>query len=431
MSLPSNVIAEQTVISAILQYPEIAPEVADSVEVEDFYGLKNRIVFGAVKALVEKKDPIDAVTISDLVDHELPEIGSYLSSIMEVASTSEIQHHIRVIQEHSALRDAIVLCNRSIESLSKANGNVSDLIDELQTKFLRLGVRGSKQQFDTMHTHMSQTIDRYKALREGKQFGIHTGFFLLDQATGGIRGSKFVIIAGRPGMGKSSLAMNIVDHCGKEDVPCGVFSLEMDKEEWNDRHITLKTGISTSRLNRDGGPDVRDWQSILSAASVISKYPVMLDDEGGLTVPELKRRARIMAKNGARIIFIDQLSKVRGRGKDRFEKAANVVNELSTLPKDLRIPIVLLAQINREAEKLGGQNVSRWSHKPKIAMLKDTGTLEEDADIVLLVYRPFVYTKAVEDDGFVNVELAKHRGGPTLDVELRWDGRRMSFTNPE
>ena len=430
-TLPHNLEAEKTVISAILQYPEIVPELVDMIEPGDFYNPKHRIIFQGVCDLVSRKEPVDLATIADTVDVQFPAVGSYLSEIADKAPTSQVQNHVRLVLEHSALRQAISLCNKSLSDLYNCNGNASDVIDEIQTKFLQLGVRGTKQQYETMRELMHQTIDRYRSLREGKERGIKTGFFLLDQATGGFRGSQFIVIAGRPGMGKSSLALNMADYCGQCAIPCGIFSLEMDKEEWNDRHITLKTGISTSRLNKDGGADARDWQSIMNAASVIAKYPIMLDDNGGLTVAEIKRRARLMVKNGARIIFIDQLSKIRGRGKDRFEKAANVVNELSTFPKEVRIPIVLLAQINREAEKRGGQGVTRWSHKPTVSMLKDTGTLEEDADIVLLVYRPYVYTKAREDDGFANVEIAKHRGGPTLDIELKWDGRRMAFSNPD
>jgi len=429
--LPHNLEAEKTVISAILQYPEIVPELVDMIEPGDFYNPKHRIIFQGVCDLVSRKEPVDLATIADTVDVQFPAVGSYLSEIADKAPTSQVQNHVRLVLEHSALRQAISLCNKSLSDLYNCAGNASDVIDEIQTKFLQLGVRGTKQQYETMRELMHQTIDRYRSLREGKERGIKTGFFLLDQATGGFRGSQFIVIAGRPGMGKSSLALNMADYCGQCAIPCGIFSLEMDKEEWNDRHITLKTGISTSRLNKDGGADARDWQSIMNAASVIAKYPIMLDDNGGLTVAEIKRRARLMVKNGARIIFIDQLSKIRGRGKDRFEKAANVVNELSTFPKEVRIPIVLLAQINREAEKRGGQGVTRWSHKPTVSMLKDTGTLEEDADIVLLVYRPYVYTKAREDDGFANVEIAKHRGGPTLDIELKWDGRRMAFSNPD
>lgn len=430
-TLPHNLEAEKTVISAILQYPEIVPELVDMIEPGDFYNPKHRIIFQGVCDLVSRKEPVDFATIADTVDIKLPSVGSYLSEIADKAPTSQVQNHVRLVLEHSALRQAISLCQKSMSELYGCAGNASDVIDEIQTKFLQLGVRGTKQQYETMRELMHQTIDRYRSLREGKERGIKTGFFLLDQATGGFRGSQFIVIAGRPGMGKSSLALNMADYCGQCAIPCGIFSLEMDKEEWNDRHITLKTGISTSRLNKDGGADARDWQSIMNAASVIAKYPIMLDDNGGLTVAEIKRRARLMVKNGARIIFIDQLSKIRGRGKDRFEKAANVVNELSTFPKEVRIPIVLLAQINREAEKRGGQGVTRWTHKPTVSMLKDTGTLEEDADIVLLVYRPYVYTKAREDDGFANVEIAKHRGGPTLDIELKWDGRRMAFSNPD
>lgn len=429
--LPHNLEAEKMVISAILQYPEIVPELVDMIEPVDFYNPKHGIIFQGVRDLVTRKEPVDLATIADTVDVQFPAVGSYLSEIAEKAPTSQVQNHVRLVLEHSALRQAISLCQKSMSDLYNCNGNASDVIDEIQTKFLQLGVRGTKQQYETMQELMHQTIDRYKSLREGKERGIKTGFFLLDQATGGFRGSQFIVIAGRPGMGKSSLVLNMADYCGQCAIPCGIFSLEMDKEEWNDRHITLKTGISTSRLNKDGGADASDWQSIMNAASVIAEYPIMLDDNGGLTVAEIKRRARLMVKNGARIIFIDQLSKIRGRGKDRFEKAANVVNELSTFPKEVRIPIVLLAQINREAEKRGGQDVTRWTHKPTVSMLKDTGTLEEDADIVLLVYRPYVYTKAREDDGFANVEIAKHRGGPTLDIELKWDGRRMAFSNPD
>lgn len=429
--LPHNLEAEKMVISAILQYPEIVPELVDMIEPVDFYNPKHGIIFQGVRDLVTRKEPVDLATIADTVDVQFPAVGSYLSEIAEKAPTSQVQNHVRLVLEHSALRQAISLCQKSMSDLYNCNGNASDVIDEIQTKFLQLGVRGTKQQYETMRELMHQTIDRYKSLREGKELGIKTGFFLLDQATGGFRGSQFIVIAGRPGMGKSSLVLNMADYCGQCAIPCGIFSLEMDKEEWNDRHITLKTGISTSRLNKDGGADASDWQSIMNAASVIAEYPIMLDDNGGLTVAEIKRRARLMVKNGARIIFIDQLSKIRGRGKDRFEKAANVVNELSTFPKEVRIPIVLLAQINREAEKRGGQDVTRWTHKPTVSMLKDTGTLEEDADIVLLVYRPYVYTKAREDDGFANVEIAKHRGGPTLDIELKWDGRRMAFSNPD
>lgn len=429
--LPHNLEAEKMVISAILQYPEIVPELVDMIEPVDFYNPKHGIIFQGVRDLVTRKEPVDLATIADTVDVQFPAVGSYLSEIAEKAPTSQVQNHVRLVLEHSALRQAISLCQKSMSDLYNCNGNASDVIDEIQTKFLQLGVRGTKQQYETMRELMHQTIDRYKSLREGKERGIKTGFFLLDQATGGFRGSQFIVIAGRPGMGKSSLVLNMADYCGQCAIPCGIFSLEMDKEEWNDRHITLKTGISTSRLNKDGGADASDWQSIMNAASVIAEYPIMLDDNGGLTVAEIKRRARLMVKNGARIIFIDQLSKIRGRGKDRFEKAANVVNELSTFPKEVRIPIVLLAQINREAEKRGGQDVTRWTHKPTVSMLKDTGTLEEDADIVLLVYRPYVYTKAREDDGFANVEIAKHRGGPTLDIELKWDGRRMAFSNPD
>ena len=374
---------------------------------------------------------MDAATVADKLDNKIPNIGLYLSTVMDYAITSEIQSHIQLVLEHSALRQAIQLSVKYQNILAECTSNVVDTLDEMQTQFLQLGVRGQKQQFANMNQLMSESITRYQELQRGKERGVGSGFRILDQATGGFTGSQFIVLAGRPGQGKTTIAMNILNYLGEYDIKCGISSMEMDAAELNDRQISQFTGINATRLRKKGGLGKDDWQRVLQAAARISEWPIIIDDEGGLTVAEIKRRARLMVKDGARLIIIDQLSKIRSKGKDRFEKAANAVNELSQLPKELRTPVILIAQINREAEKNKGKNVERMTNKPAKWMLKDTGTLEEDADIVLLIYRPFEYTKDPADENFANLELAKHRGGPTCDIPLRWDGKRFQFKDED
>ncbi len=431
INLPNNQEAEKFIISALIQYQDRQEEILDSLQPEDFYNLKNRAIYKAIQDLYRSKEIIDLATISDKVDIEIPSIGTYLSTIAETAHTSECQTQIRMLLEHSALREAIMLCSKSQEILQKCNGNAVDVIDELQGKFLRLGVKGTRKEFYTMKELMHESMSRYAENQKGTGKGIRTGFFLLDQATGGLKGSKFIVLAGRPGQGKTTIAMNMLNHIAENGITCGFFSLEMDREEINDRQISQRSGVNSVRLNKECGMNQEDWVRVTQAANEISEWPIIIDDEGGLTVSEIKRRSRIMVKQGAQIIFIDQLSKISGRGKDRFEKAANIVNELSLLPKELRIPIVLLAQINRESDRNKGKTIERWTHKPAIWMLKDTGTLEEDADIIMLIYRPFEYTKDEEDRNFANLEIAKHRGGPCVDIPLLWDGKRFKFTDRE
>jgi len=430
INVPHNLEAEKIVLSVVLMFPERAPEIVDSLAPADFFDPRHQEIFKAVSEVVQHKEPIDLATISDRLNPSHGGIIPYLSSIADNAPHSECAHHIRTILEDSALRTGIDLCDKARVKLSNANGNATDVIDEVQSDILGLTIRGTKEQFVTAYQGMLDTMDRYRQAREGKDIGVKTGYFLMDQATGGLRGSKFIVIAGRPGQGKTSLAINLIRNMCKEGYKCGLFSLEMDKEQIEDRMISLVTGINSLKLTQDGGPSADMWPAISHAAEEISKWPLLIDDEGGLTISEIKRRARLMRKDGVEIIFIDQLSKIRARGKDRFEQKANAVTELSPLAKELRIPIVLLAQINREAEKRGGGAPDRNTNKPRTWMLKDTGALEEDADIILLVYRPSEYTHAVEDEGFANIEIAKHRGGPCIDIELEWDGKRMQFKDP-
>lgn len=431
INLPHNQEAERFVLSALLQYQDKQSEILDCLTAEDFHSQKNRVIFQAIHDLHRDKEIIDLVTVSDKTDIQIPNVGTYLSEIADVAYTSECQPQIRILLEHSALRESLVLCHKAQEELQGCNGNVVDVIDDLQSRFLRLGVRGTKHEFYNMIQLMDESLQRYKENMEGHSKGIRTGFFLLDQATGGLRGSKFIVLAGRPGQGKTTMALNMMNYMASNDVPVAFFSLEMDRDEINDRQVSQVSGINSTRLSKECGLNQVDWVKATEAMGKISQWPMLIDDDGGLTVAEIKRRSRLMVKQGARIIFIDQLSKIQGKGRDRFERVANAVNELSLLPKELRIPVVLLAQINRESDRNKGKAIERWTHKPSVWMLKDTGALEEDADIILLIYRPFEYTKEAEDECFGNLEIAKHRGGPCIDVPLQWDGKRFTFKDKE
>jgi replicative DNA helicase len=252
----------------------------------------------------------------------------------------------------------------------------------------------------------------------GHEPGIKTGFRSIDSLTGGFWGALFIIIAARPGIGKTAFMLNMAKNMASCGHRVGIFSIEMDKESLIDRQIASLSGINSIRL-RTGRIGTEDWKAINQAAEKIYNLPIVIDDTGGLTIQELKRRARLMAKKGAEIIFIDQLSKIRGgTGQSDWEKRSCVVNELAEFKKELRIPIVLLAQINRKAED---------TRKPSLNHLKSTGSLEEDCDLCLIGHRDFPYTRKPEDETKANWELAKNRNGATTDIPMQWDGKTTTF----
>ena len=419
---PHNLEIEQSILAGCILYPDMREEAISQNIGNGFYRTAHRDIFAAISDMVKSGLPVDLVSLADhMRTHGLLEKSGgavYLARLTdENPIPSSIPHYCDQLKKYSTLRRIINLCQKtSQECFNATTINSDDVIDRFQSLSLELDDE-IKADFITKAELTQESVDRYSALRSGKSIkAVRTGFETMDRMTGGgFRGPKLVIIAARPGVGKTSLMCNLIQNQARRGVCVGVFELEMPACDLDDRWISSGTGINSMKLSTEPGPDSDDWKRIMDAADVQSAWNVMIDDTGGLTIQELRRRARKMRKAGAEIIYIDQLSKIGGnRNMSAFERNTLHVEEIGFLKKEIGIPIVLLAQLNRDLEK-------RNNKKPILSDLKNTGQLEEEGDIVLLGYRHD------EDQSLAEWEIAKNRQGSTFNIPMRFDAKLTKF----
>lgn len=426
---PQAIDAEQSIISGILVDSKTLLDVIDIILPEDFYRSAHQTIFSGIIRLHSKKEPIDIITITNFLRESgcLEEIGgaTYLTMIYDTVPIAiNAEQYAKIVKKASVARKLIEVANEIANSAYEANGNIVEVLDEAQSKIINITFDMDADNFVSIAELIPDRIDQYEEMsKQKKVLGIQTGFTDIDRITGGLKGSKFVVIAARPRIGKTALMMNMAINMAKAGKKVGIFSIEMDKEELADRLISSTSGINSIKLSSGQGINEQEWERINSAAERIYEYPITIDDTGGLKIQELKRRARKMVKNGIEIIFIDQLSKITGgKGRSEYEQKSYIVNEIAILKKELRIPICLLAQINRKLE-------DRQNKKPTLGDLKSTGSLEEDPDIILLGHRKYEYTKAEEDKHHAEWEIAKHRQGATCNIQMYWNGKTVTFSS--
>lgn len=424
---PQNIIAEESILSGCLLYPDLAKEAATLLIPDAFYKTLNQKIFRSILKSIEKGITPDITSVySDLKNIE--GISIELNKITDEPIPIDLKNTAKIINDCYTARLALIICQNTSAAIFDNIHSVEEIINTLQNQTLELGAE-SKESFITMCELTNQSIDRYELLKDQKATaGLKTGYYDLDSLTGGFRGSKLIIIAARPAIGKTAFMCNMIENMGKLRIKSGVFELEMDKEDLDDRWFASMSGINSIRLStpplkKEHELNQKEWELLTEAASKKSEWPVILDDTGSLSVAEIKRRSRKMKQMGVEIIFIDQLSEIKGNSrKSLFESNTEIVEELGRLKKELRIPIVLLAQLNRQVE-------NREDKEPRLSDLKNTGMLEEKADIVLLGYRKHVYTQAAEDETHAQWHIAKHRGGPTRKIEMIWHSKQARFEN--
>jgi replicative DNA helicase len=412
---PQALDAEESLLSALLVYPENLEECDGIISPQDFYKTGHGKIFGAIQGLYADKQPIDLITVVEQLSKSkaLAEVGgaAYLSRLTDTIppSVNSIAH-AKIIRDKSLLRQLI---NRSMQIVENCYSNkpVDDVLANAQKDINEIEV-GGDDSFTTMSELSHESLDRYEKQAEestnGTVSGVRVGLRELDAVTGGFRGSKLIIVAGRPGMGKTAFALTVARNIARDAHKVGIISMEMDKEELDDRFLAMESGLNTMKLSQGQGPETDEWKYIVKASSTKSTWPILIDDSGGMDINKLKRKCRAMVKQGCEIIFIDQLSFIEGdRSKTPWLIASESTNAIARLKKELRTPIVLLAQLNRELEK-------RSDKEPILSDLKNTGNLEEDADIVVLLYRPEMYnTTDPELKGISVINIAKNRSGPT------------------
>ena len=393
-----------------------------------FYDLRHQTIYETLSAMFDAKHAIDLITVQQhLKDRQLlDQVGgiAYLSQLQDaVPSAANLSYYLDIVREKHLLRKLITTCSGVVGKVYDYEGNVEELLDEVEKEVLRVNesrAQGGNLPIKTLVGKAVEKIQNYFD-RKGALDGLATGFMDLDKMTDGLHGKEMIVIAARPSMGKTSLAMNIAEHVALElNLPVGVFSLEMGAES-----LIMRMMCSLARVNmrniRDGFMAETDFPKLTSAAGRLSRAPLFIDDTAGLSILQLRARARRMSQqHGIKLFVIDYLqllnSTARRSQENRQQEIADISSGIKALAKELDVPVIVLSQLNRELEK-------DKSRKPRLSDLRESGSIEQDADLVGLLYKPDAGDdedgNAVESDGVpVNLLIAKQRNGPTGDVHM-------------
>jgi replicative DNA helicase len=427
---PHSSEAEQGVLGCVLLSPrECMGECIERFKgaTDLFYDLRHQTIFEALLQMYDSQEAIDLITLQQrLKDRQLlDEIGglAYLSGLADaVPSAANLSYYLEIVQEKYLLRRMIQVCTKVIGRLYDYEGEVPALMDEVERDILRVSESRVQSQTADMKELVHRAINTIEKFHEGQGqlTGLSTGFTDLDKMTSGLHGSEMIVIAARPSMGKTSLAMNIAEHVAIErKLPVGVFSLEMSSDA-----LVLRMLCSRARVNlrsvREGFLAERDFPKLTGAAGKLAGAPLFIDDSSGLSILEMRAKARRMFQQyGIKLFVIDYLQLLHStarRAENRQQEIADISSGIKSLAKELNVPVIVLSQLNREIEREKGR-------PPRLSDLRESGAIEQDADVVGLLYRP----KSDDDEGgpvaeedalAVNLLLAKQRNGPTGDVEL-------------
>lgn len=421
--LPQNIEAEQAVLGAIIIEGNLINQVLEILTPEDFYKDSHKIVMNAMVELDRKGEPIDILTVFEFLkskDHSLEDVGgsSYLTFLTEtVPTTANVTHYARLVKEKSILRTLVSTATDIAKKSHEEGIDVEALMDRAEHSILEVGQNRVKPSFYDTSELASKALEYIETLSNRKELitGVSTGFERLDYMTAGLQNSDLIIIAARPGLGKTSFCLNIATHSailhGKK---IGMFSLEMTKEQLMLRMLSIHGKVSYSNI-RSGFINKKDLEKLVKSAEIYSNVDIFIDDTPAISVLELRAKARRLKKDkGLDLIMVDYLQLMRGgsRTETREREIAEISSSLKSLAKELSIPVIAVSQLSRQPE-------SRSDKRPQLSDLRESGALEQDADLVMFIHRADAYkTKAEEKDGTAELIIAKQRNGPTGSIKL-------------
>ncbi len=433
---PQALDAERAVLSACLRSAEALGEATEVLQSDDFYSPRHQAVFAALERLTQRGEPPDVVTVAVEIENvgALEEIGgpAVLDELLDVpASPANLQYHARIVAERSRLRSIIRVSHHVSRQAYEAGSASDDLLDQAQTELFQLAQRSERRGFQPLKDLATVTFKRIQeAFDRGDELtGVPTGFADLDKKTGGMQPSDLVIVAGRPSMGKTAFALNLAYNSAKAyggRFPVGVFSLEMSSEQLVMRLISSQGRLDNHAV-RTGRLKHTDWPRLTQALSELTNTPIYIDDTSGINLMELRSKARRMAQlHGVKMIIIDymQLVTTGSNAENRQQEISLISRSLKGLAKDLNLPVIALSQLSRAVESRGGD------HRPMLSDLRESGAIEQDADVVMFVYRQAVYEPDnPEVTGLAEIIIGKQRNGPIGTVKLHFDGAFTRFTN--
>ena len=433
---PNDVEAEQAVIGSMLTDRDAVISAIEVLKEEDFYREDNKTIYEAILNLYNRSEPIDIITLKA----ELTSMGmfdkigglEYIVGLPEkVPTTANVEKYISIVKEKSELRRLIKAANEIIEQGYDPTENIDDIMNNAEKKIFNIMQDKDQKSYSPIKDVLIDAFTELEQLYNQKQHitGVPTGFIDLDYKTAGLHNSDLILIAARPAMGKSAFALNIVTNAAlKAKVPAVLFSLEMSKEQMVNRILCSEAMVDSNKV-RTGKIDDDDWIKLADTMGDLSEAPIYIDDTPGISINEIRAKCRkLKLEKNIGLVVIDYLQLVQGSSKraqgSREQEISEISRSLKILAKEINVPVIALSQLSRAPEQ-------RPDHRPMLSDLRESGAIEQDADIVMFLYRDDYYNEDSEDKGLAEVIVAKHRAGSTGTVKLVWLGNYTKFANME
>ncbi len=428
-ALPQNIEAEQAVLGSLLIDPRAVERVASFLQADDFYLPVNAEVYRGMLALYQVDRPTDIVTLSDYLQgqNRLDDTGgaAYLASLATIVPTSiNVEYYGRIVERLAVLRRLVDAGGRISSIGYDERLEAEEAIEEAERVLFEISRQRTTRDFEPISKPLAAVYEKLDHIHshESEITGVTTGFVDLDRLTSGMQRSDLIILAGRPSMGKTAIALNIAHSVAvKANMPVGIFSIEMSSEQLATRLISLQGNIESQRL-RSGHMTDSDWDRLVQAVGVLSEAPIFVDDTPSLSVVDMRSKARrLHSEQGLGLIVVDYLQLMQGASSEnRVQEISAITRGLKALARDLDVPVMALSQLSRAPEQ-------RPNHEPMLSDLRESGSIEQDADIVMFIYRDVKYNPETERPNVADVIVAKHRNGPTGTVHLFYQDALMKF----
>ncbi len=433
---PHDIEAEQAIIGSMLTDKDAVISAMEVLKKEDFYREDNQVIFESILNLNSRGEPIDIITVKS----ELESMGmfekvgglEYLTELPEkVPTTANAEKYVKIVSEKATLRQLIKTANEIIELGYDPTEDVDNIMEGAEKRIFNIMQGKNQKGYEQIKDVLVESFTKLEELYNRKQHitGVPTGFSELDYKTAGLHSSDLVLIAARPAMGKTAFALNIATNAAvRAKVPVVIFSLEMSKEQLVNRILCSESMVDSNKV-RTGKLEEDDWGKLAASIGPLSEAEIYIDDTPGITVTEIRAKARkLKLEKNIGLVVIDYLQLVQGsnnrRGGSREQEISEISRSLKILAKEIGVPVVALSQLSRAAEQ-------RPDHRPMLSDLRESGAIEQDADIVMFLYRDDYYNKESEKKDIAEVIIAKHRGGSTGTIELLWMGNYTKFVNLE
>jgi len=433
---PQSIEAEMSMLGAMLMDKDAIGSAIELIEDDYFYRGVHQRIYQAIISLYEKNEPVDIVTLSEQLQHnnEVASVGGsvYLTALLNsVPTAANIKYYAKIVQDKALLRKLITVATNIVTMGYEGGEDVTNVLDQAERMIFDVVQKKITREFVPLEAILHDSFELIEKLYKQKEHvtGVPSGFVDLDKYTSGFQPSDLIIIAGRTSMGKTSFALNIAMNAAiKSKVPAGIFSLEMSKEQLVQRVLCAEARVDANKL-RTGYLSESDWPKLTTAAGVLAEAPIYIDDTPSLSVLEIRAKARrLKARHNIGLIIVDYLQLARGtssRGRDnRQQEVSEISRSLKSLAREINAPVIALSQLSRAPE-------ARTDKKPMLSDLRESGAIEQDADLVMFVYREEYYKPTEENQGIAEIIIGKQRNGPTGTVKLTFINRFTRFENLE